>query len=75
MHPESHETTLEALHLYQKQLVGSFSIAEGRGENVYQPGMVIPAFAMISGPGVKLAGLLGLNAIPKAELERLASVW
>jgi hypothetical protein len=75
MHPESHETTLEALYLYQKQLVGSFSINEGRGENIYQPGLVIPAFAIISGPGVKLAALLGLHAIPKVELEHIASVW
>lgn len=75
MHPESHETTLEALYLYQKQLVGSFSIEEMRGANIYEPGLVIPSRAMISGPGVKLSALLGLHAIPKDELERIAAVW
>ena len=75
MHPESHQTTLEALYLYQKQLVVSFNINEMRGENIYQPALVIPSSAIISGPGVKLAGLLGLQAIPKEELERIALVW
>jgi len=75
MHPESHQTTLEALYLYQKQLVGSFSINEMRGENIYQPGLVIPSEAIISGPGVKLSMLLGLHAIPRDELEQLAIAW
>lgn len=74
-HSESHETTLEALYLYQKQLVGSFSIEEGRGANVYEPGLVIPSRSIISGPGTKLSALLGLHTIPKVELEHLASVW
>lgn len=73
--PESHETTLEALVLYQKQLIVSFSNEAGRGVNVYEPGLVIPSRAMISGPGVKLCALLGLHDIPKAELGRLAEVW
>lgn len=75
MHPESHQTTLEALHLYQKQLVVSFNVNESRGENIYQPGLVIPSKAIISGPGVKLSMLLGLHAIPKDELEQLAMAW
>lgn len=73
--PESHETTLEALVLYQKQLIVSFSNEAGRGFNVYEPSLVIPSKAIISGPGVKLCALLGLNGIPTTELQRLASVW
>lgn len=75
MHPESHETTLEALYLYQKQLVGCFSFEEMKGAHIYEPGLVIPARSMISGPGVKLTSLLGLHTIPKEELERIAEVW
>lgn len=75
MHPQSQQITLEALSLYQKQLVVSFSIEERRGENIYQPGLVIPSQAIISGTGVKLVTLLGLHGIPNPELEDLAVAW
>jgi hypothetical protein len=74
-HVDSQQIALEALGLYQKQLVGSFSIDEMRGENIYEPALIIPALAMISGTGVKLAALLGLHNIPRAELASLANAW
>ena len=75
MHPNSHSISMEALVLYQQQLVVSYNVNAGRGDNVYEPGLVIPARSMISGPGVTLCHLMGLHKIPKQELEALASEW
>lgn len=75
MHPASHQTSMEALALYQRQLVTSFSLDEYRSENVYEPVLVIPARAFITGPGTTLVHLLGLDAIPKCELAQIAEEW
>jgi len=74
-HPNSHSITMEALDLYQRQLIVSFNIDAGRAENVYEPGLVIPSRSMTSGVGITLCHLMGLHKIPHKELKNIAAEW
>lgn len=75
MHPNSHALTMEAHTLYQRHLVVSFDPAVGRGQNVYEPSLIIPSRAIISGVGVTICHLMQLHKIPKSEIETIAREW
>jgi hypothetical protein len=71
---DSMDAAQQALYLYQRQLLISFSKEHGRGGFVYEINLVLPSEAIVSGTGKRLVDLLGLKNIPAAELSELASL-
>jgi hypothetical protein len=73
--PESFHTTQQALYLYQRQLIVSFSNERGRGANIYEAHLLVPCQAIISGLGLRLSNLLELHRIPERTLRDIAARW
>ncbi|MNN74454.1 hypothetical protein D3C81_1906560 [compost metagenome] len=71
---DSLDAAQQALYLYQRQLLISFSKEHGRGGFVYEINLVLPAEAIVSSTGKRLVELFGLKSIPKTELTELASL-
>jgi hypothetical protein len=71
---DSLDAAQQALYLYQRQLLISYSEEHGRGGFVYEVNLVLPCEAILSSTGKRLVDLLGLDGIPKEELRKLAAV-
>ncbi|MBA6134540.1 hypothetical protein [Pseudomonas juntendi] len=69
---DSLDAAQQALYLYQRQLLISYSEEYGRGGFVYEVNLVLPCEAILSSTGKRLVDLLGLDAISEDELRALA---
>lgn len=71
---DSLDAAQQALYLYQRQLLISFSKEHGRGGFVYEINLVLPSEAIVSSTGKRFVEFFGLKSIPKTELSELASI-
>lgn len=71
---DSMDAAQQALYLYQRQLLISYSKEHGRGGFVYEINLVLPSEAIVSSTGKRLVDLFGLKNIPRKELRDLAAI-
>jgi hypothetical protein len=71
---DSMDAAQQALYLYQRQLLISFSKEHGRGGCVYEINLVLPSEAIVSSTGKRLVDLFGLKNIPRKDLTDLAAI-